>query len=456
MATNASHLSDIMSNEEEKLLACVHCGLCLEACPTYLATGNENDSPRGRLYLMRAVEQDRLSPTSAAFEGHINRCLGCRACEQVCPAGVEYGNLLEGARAIIASTKKQRGLNYRLQHFLLRHIWLRPERLRILFGMARFFRDTRLPTLLLKTGLPVRIWPRAAFALALLDGSSAATLKFTKGGDALIQEVNTASEPGRAAMLFKGCVTEGLFNRINDATQRVLNVNNFETQTPTGQACCGALHTHAGDLESARSLARRNIEAFADSGKVPIVTNAGGCGAMLCTYGHLLADDPEYSERARSFSARVQDVSQVLPDCFVPADGCHSADVTTYDSSCHLLYGQRASDSSRQMLLSTPGINYVPLQGSEVCCGGAGVYNLLEPKLSSLILREKLANIERSGAKVLATGNPGCHMQIRAGATLTGMNDLRVCHPVEILDESYRCAGLYNSVSRVEKASVEN
>lgn len=220
-------------------------------------------------------------------------------------------------------------------------------------------------------------------------------------------------------------------------------MNQFETHTPPRQACCGALHAHAGDLEGARALARLNVEAFAASGEVPIITNAGGCGAMLCTYGQLLAEDPQYSERARSFSARVRDVSQQLHTCLVQEGVCRNADTTTYHSSCHLLYGQHASDASLRMLLPVPGVNYVPLPGSEVCCGGAGIYNLLEPEMSFRVLREKLANVERSGAKVVATGNPGCHMQIRAGAILSAMGDLRVRHPVELVDESYRCAGLY-------------
>ncbi|HEY0426407.1 MAG TPA: heterodisulfide reductase-related iron-sulfur binding cluster [Pyrinomonadaceae bacterium] len=451
MVKNDSLLSDILSKEKEKILACVHCGLCLESCPTYLATGNENDSPRGRIYLIRNVEEGRLQPTSSAFESHINRCLGCRACEQVCPAGVEFGNLLEGARAEISSKKTERGLAYHLQSFLLRYIWLYPKRLRFLFSFSRIIRDIKLPSLLLKTGIPSRFFPRLAFAFALLDASSPAPLNFTKNEDiAEEKETPAATEKKRSVMLFKGCVTEGLFSRINKATGRVLKANRRQTQIPAKQTCCGALHAHSGDLEGAKTLARRNIEAFAADDS-PIITNAGGCGAMLCNYGHLLAEDAEYDARAKSFSARVRDISQELPNEVIQANGCGNSDAVTYDSSCHLLYGQHAAGDSLQMLLSA-NVNYVPLNGSDVCCGGAGIYNLLEPELSSKILGEKLDNIKNSGAKVLATGNPGCHMQIRAGMNLFENSDLKVCHPVEILDESYRCAGRYDN----DKAKVKS
>lgn len=440
---NISPLSGILSDQKEKILACVHCGLCLEACPTYLATGDENDSPRGRIYLMRAVDEGRLQPDSKAFENHINRCLGCRACEKVCPAGVEYGNLLEGARFELKTNKAQRGIAYLFQSWLLRYIWLYPKRLQVMFATARIIRELKLPAFILKTRIPSLLWPRAAFALALLDGSAPAGLTLTKNKGVEKEEINAAIENGHPVMLFKGCVTEGLFRRVNEATKRVLKLNKYDPHTPPKQVCCGALHAHSGDLEGARELARRNVDAFETGGEILIITNAGGCGAMLSNYGHLLADDSAYAERARSFSERVRDVSQVLPNDLVPTDKCQIADPITYDASCHLLYGQHAADASLRMLLSAPGVNYVPLEGSEVCCGGAGIYNILEPELSSRVLREKLNNIQKSGAKILATGNPGCHMQIRAGNIMANKGNLKVFHPVEILDESYRCAGLY-------------
>jgi len=244
------------------------------------------------------------------------------------------------------------------------------------------------------------------------------------------------------ALLFKACVTEGLFERVNAATTRVLAANGCQAQAPPDQVCCGALHAHAGELEGARTLARQNIDVFGAGGE-PIVTNAGGCGAMLASYGHLLSDDEKYAVRARAFSDRIRDVGQQLEASGFRNGAAIGVERTTYDASCHLVHGQHASAASLQMLWAIPGLNLALLKDSDVCCGGAGVYNLLEPELSEKVLAEKLKNIQDSGATVLATGNAGCHMQIAAGARLAGMS-LRVCHPVELLDESYQRAGLYD------------
>jgi glycolate oxidase iron-sulfur subunit len=244
------------------------------------------------------------------------------------------------------------------------------------------------------------------------------------------------------ALLFEGCVTEGLFARVNRATSRVLEVNGCRTTAPSGQVCCGALHAHAGDLEGARRLARQNVEAFERAGAAPVVTNAGGCGAMLASYAHLLEDDPDFKERARDFSSRVRDVSQQLEATGV-REGARLGDQTaTYDASCHLLHGQKAHTSPLRLLGAVPGLRLVPLEGSDVCCGGAGVYNLVETELSARVLGEKLSRVADTGADLLATGNAGCHMQLGAGARLARL-PLRVCHPVELLDESYRRAGFY-------------
>ncbi|MCA1635439.1 MAG: 4Fe-4S dicluster domain-containing protein [Acidobacteria bacterium] len=455
MSKQLTQLAASLAAEEQKLLACVHCGLCLEACPTYVHTGDENDSPRGRIYLMRAVEEGRLDIGSPSFTRHIDRCLGCRACESACPAGVEYGQLLEAARNDIGLAGKPRGWTSRLLRLALRHVWLQPSRLRLAFRMARLVRDTGLARLLLRTKAARALLPsRVEFALALLDSSSASRGEVEKrsGGAgkgrepaatpvaALGSRVRTEGD-GRA-LLFEGCVMEGLFARVNRATVRVLEANGCATDAPGGQVCCGALHAHAGDLEGARRLARRNVEAFSDAGGAPIVTNAGGCGAMLVSYGQLLEHDEEYARRARELSARVRDVSQQLEATGI-REGASVGDApTTYDASCHLLHGQRAHTSPLRVLAAIPGLSLVPLEGSDVCCGGAGVYNLVEPELSERVLDEKLARVRESGARTVATGNPGCHMQLGAGARLRGMR-LSVCHPVELLDESYRRAGFY-------------
>ncbi|HYY41786.1 MAG TPA: heterodisulfide reductase-related iron-sulfur binding cluster, partial [Pyrinomonadaceae bacterium] len=429
----SSQLNTALAHEESKLLACVHCGLCLEACPTYVHTGDENDGPRGRIYLMRAVEEGRLPATASTFERHINRCLGCRACESACPAGVEYGQLLEAARADLQRVRVRTGWTNRLLRFALRHVWLHPARLRLAFSATRCARDLRLAKLLRATKLPRLLAPRFDFALALLAGSAAISLtERATPAPAHTQPPVVAANDGRA-LLFAGCVMEGLFARVNLATTRVLAVNGCQTERPRGQVCCGALHAHAGDLVGARQLARQNIEAFADEQAAPVVTNAGGCGAMLAAYGQLLADDPQYADRARRFSARVRDISQQLQATGLRTGARISAPATTYDASCHLLHGQHATTEPLALLSAIPDLVFAPLAGSDVCCGGAGVYNMLEPELAARVLTEKLKHVAATGATLVATGNPGCHMQISAGAQLRGL-PLRVCHPVELLD----------------------
>jgi glycolate oxidase iron-sulfur subunit len=421
----------VLAGQEEKLLACIHCGLCLEACPTYVVTGNENDGPRGRLYLMRAVAEGRLEETSSAFGRHIDRCLGCRACEQVCPAGVEYGQLLEASREVLSEAQPKSDFANRFLRLVLRHVWLSPWRLRMFFGASRLFRDLGLARLLLK--LSHLISSRAQFALALLESSRP-----------MIRVKKSSSKSDRVrenVLLFTGCVGEGLFARVNRATERVLRANKLNVTTPPDQVCCGALHAHAGDLEGARQLARKNIAAF-DS-KAPIITNAGGCGAMLTTYGHLFANDKELGQKAADFSARVRDVSQQLASsgmrtAQIPFESC-----VTYDTSCHLLYGQRSGEASERMLRTVIGDNFVALNGSERCCGAAGIYNLLQPDMSQRVLKEKLDHIRETNAEILATGNPGCQMHIGAGASLSGMA-LRVCHPVELVDQAYEHSGFYD------------
>ncbi len=427
-----TNIATALAAQEQELLACIHCGLCLEACPTYVVTGNENDGPRGRIYLMRAVAEGRLENTSEAFASHIDRCLGCRACEQACPAGVSYGQLLEASREELLHAQPKSDLTNKLLRFVLKHVWLSPARLRMMFGAARVFRNLGLSKLLLRSGIARMISPRAEFGMALLESSRP------------IFEEKTAErsqDQGEIVALFKGCVGEGLFARVNRATRRVLQANGFRVAVPEEQVCCGALHAHAGDLEGARKLAYRNLAAF-ESTDAPIITNAGGCGAMLVTYGHLFANDNNVGEKARQFSARVRDVSQQLATGEIQSGKKPVSDTVTCDVSCHLLYGQRAGDTSLKVLGNIQGLDFVALEGAERCCGAAGIYNMMQPELSRKVLKEKLDNIDRSKADMLVTGNAGCQMQIGAGAKLAGMK-LQVCHPIELLDQSYARAGIY-------------
>jgi glycolate oxidase iron-sulfur subunit len=371
---------------------------------------------------------------------------------------VEYGQILEAARGELFQSGAERGLSYRLLRLALKHVWLHPARLRFAFALSRVFRDSGLPGLLRKSGIAKLISPRFHFALALLESSSGKRFNKTiaqatpgqRNQHAKDREVTEAPGTGLQVktLLFTGCVGAGLFSRVNDATRRVLQANGFAVQAPSEQVCCGALHAHAGDLEGARTLARRNIAAFEldhANQNAPVITNAGGCGAMLASYAHLLEGDELFAQRAHKFSARVRDVGQQLATKAIEPGAAGIGGAVTYDASCHLLYGQHAGEASRQMLDTIPDLSFVRLEGSERCCGGAGIYNLLEPDLSGDVLDQKLSEIRKTGARFLATGNPGCQMQIGAGAILSGM-DLIVCHPVELLDQSYARAGTSKAI----------
>ncbi len=342
---------------------------------------------------MRAVGEGRLANTSEAFSQHIDRCLGCRACEQVCPAGVEYGQLLEASRSELREVGSKRGFTNKILQLILTRVWLYPSRLRLAFLSARIFRDSGLGRLLLASRLARLVSARFELALALLQSSSPIVLSEHRGGETSKNSGAAATSGQADVLLFTGCVTEGLFARVNRATTRVLEANSFAVHAPPQQVCCGALHAHAGDLEGARILARKNIEAFKDNSESAVVTNAGGCGAMLASYGHLLAGDEFIADEARMFSARIRDVSQQLATVEVQTGDGISAGTVTYDASCHLLYGQHSGEASLKTLRAIPGLDFVGLEGAERCYGGAGIYNLMEPEMSQRVLREKLGQI---------------------------------------------------------------
>ena len=398
--------------------ACVHCGFCLQSCPTYLTLEDENDSPRGRVLLMRSALEGTLAIDDPSLETHIDRCLGCRACETACPSGVPYGHLLEATRATMANTR-------RLPFVARMILWVfaHPGLLNMSMAMSRFARATRLPALL------SRLNGRLGFAMAMLASTERKSRR--RAG----YSASTAADNGSVALLL-GCVMEGLLGESNRATERTLMVNGYSLVDAPGQRCCGALHAHAGDLRRARSLARVNIAAFERSGAHYICSNAAGCGAIMKEYAHLLAEDAKFADRARAFSARVRDVSELLVAAG-PVRGTTAVERTvTYDAPCHLLHAQRIADPPLAMLRAIPGLRLVPLEGAEHCCGAAGIYNLVEPDTSNAVLAPKLKNIEATGADFVATGNPGCLMQIGAGLRRAGIG-ARAVHPVELLDEAY-------------------
>lgn len=392
---------------------------------------------------MRAVVEGRLDASSDAFQLHIDRCLGCRACEPVCPSGVEYGLLLEGARAAAAESVRP-GLLTRL--FL--RVFRSPILLRLFMAGGRLVRATGLPRLL------ARILPRKGVlgevrtGLAMLAASSGPWLVRGRGPGEIRggpAEAEAGSSPAWEAVpvaLLRGCVQEGLFGRVNGATGRVLEANGFRLVDVDPQECCGALHAHAGDLESARALARRNVEAFEEADARWIVVNAAGCGAVMKEYGELLSDDPELAGRAAALAERVVDATELLAERG-PATGGILPLRATYDAPCHLLHAQGIEDAPLAVLRAVPGLELVPLRDAAECCGGAGIYGLTHPDLGGRISDDKVAAVRESGAEVVATPNPGCMMQIGAGLMLDGGRRVGVVHPVELLDESYRRKGVY-------------
>lgn len=395
---------------------CVHCGFCLQACPTYLALEDENDSPRGRIVLMRALVEGDLSLDDPTVHTHIDRCLGCRGCESACPSGVPYGQLLEATRATLAARRPLPTVAR-----LVLGTFARPWALSIAMAMGRLARATGIARLL--SHVPGRV----GFAFAMLRSTSVPVERapYTATGD---------GSRGRVAVLH-GCVMRGLFAQTNQATERVLVVNDYGVVGTPGEGCCGALHAHAGDMGSARELARRNIEAFERSEADFIAVNASGCGAMMKEYGHLLHDDPAWRERGERVAARVRDVSELLAAAG-PRPGAPLPLHVTYDAPCHLQHAQRVSAPPLAVLRAIPGLQLTPLVDADQCCGSAGIYNLVEPETSDVVLSPKLRHIEATRAALVATGNPGCLMQIGAGLVRAG-SAVKGVHPVDLLDASY-------------------
>lgn len=398
--------------------ACVHCGFCLPACPTYLALEDENDSPRGRLVLMRALLEGRVAPDDDETLTHIDQCLGCRGCETACPSGVPYGALLEATRASL-TPHRPLPLVARLVLGVFAREWL----LRPALLLARAVRASGLARL--------AAWlfpPRLAMPAAMLASTARpAPREYEAEGD---------GTRGNATLL-TGCVMEGLFTELNRATERVLRVNGYRMRETPGQVCCGALHAHAGDAATARALARTNIAAFEASGADTIVLNSAGCGAMCRDYAHLLADDRAWAGRAAAFSARVRDVHELLAAAGpMPSHVSAQPVNVAWDAPCHLEHGQRIVTPPLTVLDAIGTITQRPLSGSDQCCGSAGIFNLIQPHVAERVLAPKLGHIAESGATVVATANPGCLMQIGGGLALGG-SAVAARHPVELLDAAY-------------------
>lgn len=441
MATQASPIDQTIAEAERTLRSysgqdvpdddllrdCVHCGMCLPTCPTYRLTGSEASSPRGRLWMMRAVADDRLDLLDPAFDEQMYQCLNCRACEAVCPSGVQYGPLVEAARAQLEQHRPRPLWQRAVRTMAMRVPFDDVRRMRLMVNGLRLYQKVGLSKLLRRTGVlrALRLETLEAMLPPLQEPA------LVSGTESWMP----ANAPSKAH-LFNGCIMSTVFSDVNRSTGRSLAHNGYATDVPAGQQCCGALYVHAGMMDEARRLARTNIDTFEAAGDGKVVVTAAGCGAALKEYDHLLKDDPAYRERAKAFSERVSDVSEVLgtPD-LVPPSGNVELDVT-YQEPCHLAHAQRITAQPRSILGAIPGVSLTEMRESSLCCGSAGIYNVIRREMADDLGDRKAEAIRDTGVRTVITANPGCHMQLRTSLQRNGI-DSEVRHIAQVLDEAY-------------------
>lgn len=401
--------------DADKFLDCVHCGLCLNACPTYVELGTEMDSPRGRIYLMKELEEGTLPLTDDVVR-HLDLCLGCRACETACPSGVRYGELIEAARGYVEANH-ERGRLDRLKRKLMLALFPHPRRLRLALAPLRVLEAFGLLSLLRNVSPLVATLPRLRWGRRL-------------------PALNVASKGERHRVgLLAGCVASVMFAETNRATVRVLNRNSCTVVIPKAQRCCGALYLHAGARAEAAACARANIDAFGED-LGAILANAAGCGAIMKEYGELLANDPLYADKARAFAARVKDATEYLAELPIEPPPFPLRARVAYHDACHLAHGQGVRQQPRALLHAIKGVTLVDLPDTEMCCGSAGSYNLTEPGMAQRLGDRKAESVRASGANIVAVANPGCTMQIQASLWRAGIRT-HVLHPIELLDRAY-------------------
>jgi glycolate oxidase iron-sulfur subunit len=428
--------------------------------------GVEMDSPRGRIYQMQAVAEGRLE-ISDDFVEHMYCCVGCRACETACPSGVQFGKLIEAAREQIqlaeaapeyathqpgqvnelAPTSQQPLAKTLLRRFFFDVMLPSHLVLSLVFAGLKLYQRSGLQALVHRTGLldianklPTPFQGQLKEPEALMEQARGKIIP------APLPEITPAIGPRRYRVgMISGCIMDQLFHDINQATIRVLTANSCEVITPPQQSCCGALHVHGGEAEQGRALARYNIDVFEPYNCDAIIINSAGCGSTLKEYDHLLRDDPAYVERAKAFSTKVKDISEFLMSIELNQDMGTVQQTVAYHDACHLVHGQKIKQQPRQLLQSIPGLTLVNLKESDWCCGSAGIYNITNQAMADELLKRKMNNVAATGASVIATGNPGCMMQIARGIRERGL-PMEVTHPVELLDEAYKAGGVYSNV----------
>ncbi|MEP6714421.1 MAG: heterodisulfide reductase-related iron-sulfur binding cluster [Terriglobia bacterium] len=421
--------ADLDKPQQKDLDRCVHCGLCLNACPTYRELGVEMDSPRGRIYQM--VQVAAGAPITDSYREHIDLCLACRGCESACPSGVQYGRLVEAARADIENNTERGWLARTVRNLVFRKLLPSPTMLTVVGASLWIYQASGLQRLLRASGLMNALGPLGA--REALSPPAEIPFFFRQYG-----KVFAAEGPQKYRVAFMaGCIANISFARLNEATVRVLQKNGCEVVVPAKQTCCGALHVHAGIRDEARRLARQNIDAIGEAKFDAIITNAAGCGSTLKEYDELLEHDPAYAEKARAFSKQMKDVTEFLASINLNKDLGPIDATVTYQDSCHLAHGQKIRQAPRDLIRAIPGLKFREMPLADLCCGSAGIYNVLHTDLSMDILDKKMDNVNLTKADIIATANPGCLLQLQAGVRKRGRGTERVMHVVELLDQSY-------------------
>ncbi|MBN8251463.1 (Fe-S)-binding protein [Priestia flexa] len=418
---------------EDELLNCMRCGFCLPTCPTYIESGfQESHSPRGRIALMKAVVDGVIEPDEDV-EKSLNMCLGCRACEPVCPSGVNYGHLLEEARDIINQNKKHSIPVKTIRKVVFEGLFPHQNRMQNATGLLSFYQRSGLQRIVRSTGI-LKLLPDNLASMETVLPTVPPLKEMKNRPTHLLSKVETK----KRVAFFSGCLMDTMFMKTNDATMKLLQLAGCEIVIPKNQACCGALHGHSGEKDGAKQLAKRNIQAFEDLKIDYIITNAGGCGAFLIDYDHLLKDDVNWAERAQAFSKKLKDISSILVDLeFFNMKLSLPQQVITYQDSCHLRNVMKTSSEPRKLLKAIANVEYREMKNADSCCGSAGIYNIVESEMSMQILDTKMKNAVATQATTIVTANPGCLLQMKLGIEREGLSSkVRAVHLVDLLLEA--------------------
>lgn len=415
--------------DEKKWDDCVHCGMCLESCPTYEITGQEQHSPRGRVHLIKSVAEGKIA-LNESFADPVFACLDCRACTTACPADVDVGGLIEEARGQIRQAIPLKGWKGNVSKLLLQGLFPHENRLNTVGSLLRFYQKSGLQTTIRKTGM-MKIMPKHLVEMeAIMPKVNKPVRKKYKKDQVLKAKGDSKAE----VAFMTGCIMDVMFSEINEATINVLRRNGNDVTIPEKQTCCGALHVHAGDRETGRKLAKQNITAFENSEK--IILNSAGCGCMMKEYKELFKEDQEWYDRAEAFSAKVEDISKYLYDTGYEIPKSELNTKITYHDACHLAHGQGVREQPRDILLHIPGVEMVHMPNADRCCGSAGIYNITNPEMAGEVLESKMANVPED-VEMISMGNPGCMLQMAMGVKKYGKNQ-KVVHTVQLLDWAYQ------------------